>query len=99
VNYKYDEKYLLTLSGRVDGSSRFGANHRYGFFPAGSVGWIVSEESFMKQQQLVSELKLRASYGLTGNSEIGNFPSRGLFSEFVTRVLPVQGQPNCLTPI
>ncbi|WP_419699953.1 SusC/RagA family TonB-linked outer membrane protein [Mucilaginibacter sp. NFX135] len=82
VNYKYDEKYLLTLSGRIDGSSRFGANHRYGFFPAGSVGWIISEESFMKQQQLVSQLKLRASYGLTGNSEIGNFPSRGLFSEF-----------------
>lgn len=82
ANYKYDEKYLLSLSGRIDGSSRFGANHRYGFFPAGSVGWIVSEESFMKKQQLVSELKLRASYGITGNSEIGNFPSRGLFTEF-----------------
>lgn len=82
ANYKYDDKYLLSLSGRVDGSSRFGANHRYGFFPAGSVGWIVSEEGFMKKQQLVSELKLRASYGITGNSEIGNFPSRGLFTEF-----------------
>ncbi|NOW96293.1 TonB-dependent receptor [Mucilaginibacter sp. SG564] len=82
VNYKYDERYLLSLSGRVDGSSRFGDNHRYGFFPAGSVGWVVSEESFMKKQQLVSELKLRASYGLTGNSEIGNFPARGLFSAF-----------------
>ncbi|WP_295717546.1 TonB-dependent receptor [Mucilaginibacter sp.] len=82
ANYKYDEKYLLSLSGRIDGSSRFGANHRYGFFPAGSLGWIVSEESFMKKQQLVSELKLRASYGITGNSEIGNFPSRGLFTEF-----------------
>ncbi|MDN5284756.1 MAG: SusC/RagA family TonB-linked outer membrane protein [Mucilaginibacter sp.] len=82
VNYKYDEKYLLSLSGRVDGSSRFGANHRYGFFPAGSAGWIISEESFMKKQQLVSELKLRASYGLTGNSEIGNFPARGLFGAF-----------------
>jgi TonB-linked SusC/RagA family outer membrane protein len=82
ANYKYDEKYLLSLSGRVDGSSRFGANHRYGFFPAASVGWIISEEGFMKKQQLVSELKIRASYGLTGNSEIGNFPSRGLFTEF-----------------
>lgn len=82
ANYKYDEKYLLSLSGRIDGSSRFGANHRYGFFPAGSVGWIVSEESFMKKQQLVSELKLRASYGITGNSEIGNFASRGLFTAF-----------------
>ncbi|SDE57347.1 TonB-linked outer membrane protein, SusC/RagA family [Mucilaginibacter pineti] len=82
VNYKYNEKYLLSLSGRVDGSSRFGVNHRYGFFPAGSVGWVISEEGFMKKQQLISELKLRASYGLTGNSEIGNFPSRGLFSAF-----------------
>ncbi|WP_114938933.1 SusC/RagA family TonB-linked outer membrane protein [Mucilaginibacter endophyticus] len=82
ANYKYDDKYLLTLSGRIDGSSRFGANHRYGFFPAGSVGWVLSQEEFMKNQKLVSELKLRASYGLTGNSEIGNFPSRGLFSAF-----------------
>jgi TonB-linked SusC/RagA family outer membrane protein len=82
ANYKYDEKYLLSLSGRIDGSSRFGANHRYGFFPAASVGWVVSQEEFMKKQQLVSELKIRASYGLTGNSEIGNFPSRGLFTEF-----------------
>lgn len=82
ANYKFDEKYLLSLSGRIDGSSRFGANHRYGFFPAGSVGWVISQEGFMKQQQLVSDLKIRASYGLTGNSEIGNFPSRGLFTEF-----------------
>ncbi|SEP30880.1 TonB-dependent receptor [Mucilaginibacter sp. OK283] len=82
ANYKFDEKYLLSVSGRIDGSSRFGANHRYGFFPAGSVGWVISQEGFMKQQQLVSDLKLRASYGITGNSEIGNFPSRGLFSEF-----------------
>jgi TonB-linked SusC/RagA family outer membrane protein len=82
ANYKYDDKYLLTVNGRIDGSSRFGANHRYGFFPAASVGWVISQEEFMKKQQLVSDLKLRASYGLTGNSEIGNFPSRGLFSEF-----------------
>ncbi|HEY9195549.1 MAG TPA: TonB-dependent receptor [Mucilaginibacter sp.] len=82
ANYKYDDKYLLSLSGRIDGSSRFGANHRYGFFPAGSVGWVISQEEFMKKQQLVSDLKLRASYGITGNSEIGNFPSRGLFSQF-----------------
>ncbi|AYL93982.1 SusC/RagA family TonB-linked outer membrane protein [Mucilaginibacter celer] len=82
ANYKFDDKYLLTLSGRVDGSSRFGDSHRYGFFPAGSVGWVISQEGFMKNQKLVSDLKLRASYGITGNSEIGNFPSRGLFSAF-----------------
>lgn len=82
INYNFDERYLVSLSGRVDGSSRFGANHRYGFFPAGSVGWVISQENFMKEQNTVSELKLRASYGLTGNSEIGNFPARGLFSAF-----------------
>ncbi|WP_413669359.1 SusC/RagA family TonB-linked outer membrane protein [Mucilaginibacter sp. Mucisp86] len=82
ANYKYHDKYLLSLSGRIDGSSRFGADHRYGFFPAGSVGWVVSEESFMKNQKVISDLKIRGSYGLTGNSEIGNFPARGLYSEF-----------------
>ncbi|MFS2188140.1 SusC/RagA family TonB-linked outer membrane protein [Mucilaginibacter sp. Mucisp84] len=82
ANYKYHDKYLLSLSGRIDGSSRFGADHRYGFFPAGSVGWVVSEENFMKDQKVISDLKIRGSYGLTGNSEIGNFPARGLYSEF-----------------
>ncbi|RAV49901.1 SusC/RagA family TonB-linked outer membrane protein [Mucilaginibacter gossypii] len=82
ANYKYHDRYLLSVSGRIDGSSRFGADHRYGFFPAGSVGWIVSEEGFMKKQRLISDLKLRGSYGLTGNSEIGNFPARGLYTEF-----------------
>lgn len=82
ANYKYHDRYLLSLSGRIDGSSRFGADHRYGFFPAGSVGWIISEEGFMKNQKLISDLKLRGSYGLTGNSEIGNFPARGLYTEF-----------------
>lgn len=51
-------------------------------FLPGSVGWIVSEEGFMKKQRLISDLKLRGSYGLTGNSEIGNFPARGLYTEF-----------------
>lgn len=80
VNYKLDNRYLLSLSGRVDGSSRFGANSRYGFFPAASAGWVVSEENFMKDQHTLSFLKLRASYGLTGNAEIQNFKSAALFS-------------------
>jgi TonB-dependent starch-binding outer membrane protein SusC len=80
VNYKFDNKYLLGFSGRVDGSSRFGANNRYGFFPAASAGWIVSEESFIKNNSSISFLKVRGSYGLTGNAEIANFPSLGLFS-------------------
>lgn len=79
-NYKFKDKYLLSLSGRVDGSSRFGDDNRYGFFPAASVGWILSEESFLKDVQVLSNLKLRASYGLTGNAEINNFASRGLYA-------------------
>jgi TonB-dependent starch-binding outer membrane protein SusC len=79
ANYKLLDRYLVSLSGRVDGSSRFGADNRYGFFPAGSVGWILTEEDFLRGNDYVSFLKLRASYGLTGNAAISNFASRGLF--------------------
>lgn len=80
ANYRFNNKYLLGVSGRIDGSSRFGANNKYGFFPAASVGWILTEESFMKSLPVLSLLKLRASYGLTGNAEIGNFGSLALYS-------------------
>ncbi|WP_245706047.1 SusC/RagA family TonB-linked outer membrane protein [Catalinimonas alkaloidigena] len=80
ANYAYANRYLLTLSGRIDGSSRFGANERYGFFPAASMGWVLTEESFLNTSAFLSFLKLRASYGLTGNAEISNFAARGLFS-------------------
>ncbi|TDE18628.1 SusC/RagA family TonB-linked outer membrane protein [Dyadobacter psychrotolerans] len=80
ANYKFADKYLLSVSGRVDGSSRFGVNSRYGFFPAASAGWVITEENFLKQVDILSFLKLRASYGLTGNSEIGDFPQLGLYS-------------------
>jgi TonB-dependent starch-binding outer membrane protein SusC len=80
ANYKWSDRYLLNLSGRVDGSSRFGANNRYGFFPAVSAGWIISEEEFIKSESFVSFLKLRGSYGIVGNSEIGDFPQLGLYT-------------------
>ena len=80
ANYKFNDKYLLALSGRYDGSSRFGKNTRYGFFPAASAGWIVSEERFLSNIKWLNFLKLKLSYGLTGNAEIGNFASRGLYS-------------------
>ncbi len=80
VNYAFRDKYLLSASVRRDGSSRFGADNPYGTFGAGSVGWVISEESFLKNNSLVNLLKLRASYGSTGNAEIGNFDSRQLFS-------------------
>lgn len=79
VNYAFRNRYLISGSVRRDGSSRFGANNKYGTFGAGSVGWVITEESFLKDNRFVNFLKLRASYGLTGNAEIGNFASRSLF--------------------
>ncbi|GAC1314745.1 MAG: TonB-dependent receptor [Mucilaginibacter sp.] len=75
VNYGYKEKYLLTVTGREDGSSRFGANVKFGFFPSAAFAWRVSQEDFLKDNKTISDLKLRASYGLTGNSEIGEYRS------------------------
>lgn len=71
VNYDVADKYLFTFTVRADGSDRFGADHRFGYFPSGAVAWRVSEEGFMKEQDLFSNLKLRVSVGQTGNSEIG----------------------------
>jgi TonB-linked SusC/RagA family outer membrane protein len=80
ANYKFKDRYLLSLSGRVDGSSRFGKESKYGFFPSGSVGWILSEENFLKSARSISFLKLRASYGLTGNDAgFGDFAQLGLW--------------------
>src|SRR5699024_445177 len=75
INYNFDDRYLITLSGRADGSSRFGSGNKYGFFPSGAFAWRVSEEAFMEKQDLFSDLKLRFSYGITGNQEIGNYAS------------------------
>jgi TonB-dependent starch-binding outer membrane protein SusC len=80
ANYKFKNRYLLGVSGRIDGSSRFGKDNRYGFFPAVSAGWVLSEEGFLSDNSLIEFLKLRASFGVTGNAEIGNFDSRGLYN-------------------
>ncbi|WP_326937619.1 SusC/RagA family TonB-linked outer membrane protein [Flavobacterium sp. PL11] len=74
------DRYLFKASLRYDGSSRFGASNRYGVFPAASVGWIVSEENFLKDNETLSLLKIRGSFGVTGNAGIGNFASLGLFN-------------------
>jgi TonB-linked SusC/RagA family outer membrane protein len=79
ITYDFNRKYLFTLSGRIDGSSRFGKNSRYGFFPAASAGWVLTEEPFMKDSRVLSFLKPRVSYGITGNAAIGNFDHLGLF--------------------
>ena len=80
ANYKFRDKYLLSASVRDDGSSRFGKSNRYGIFPAGSAAWILSEEKFLNNVKWLSFLKLKASYGLTGNSSIPDFASRQLYS-------------------
>lgn len=79
LQYDYDGKYLATFSMRRDGSSRFGASNQWGVFPSAAIGWVVSEEDFFNFED-VSNLKLKASYGLTGNqSGIGNFQAQGLW--------------------
>lgn len=73
LNYNYDNKYLVTVTGRFDGSSKFGKNHKYGFFPSLGLAWRISEENFMKDNSSISDLKIRASVGQTGNQEIGSY--------------------------
>jgi TonB-linked SusC/RagA family outer membrane protein len=73
VNYAYDNKYLLSVSARADGSSRFGPDNRWGFFPAASIGWRLSRERFFPESKVFTDVKLRASYGATGNENIPNY--------------------------
>ena len=79
ATYDYQNKYILKGSIRQDGSSRFGAANRFGYFPAASAGWIISEENFLQNSNILSNLKLRASWGINGNTPITNFPSLGLY--------------------
>ena len=72
LDYNYDEKYLVQISARTDGSTRFGSNTRYGFFPAASIGWNVSSEDFLASSDVITFLKLRASYGISGSNQISN---------------------------
>lgn len=73
VNYNYRSRYLLSFAMRGDGSSRFGKDNRYGYFPSVSVGWNMKEEAFLRNIQELSMLKVRASYGIIGNNNIGNY--------------------------
>lgn len=80
ANYIFKNKYILTASMRADGSSVFGAGNQWGYFPAASAAWKITEENFLKESQTISELKLRAGYGLSGNNRIGSF----LYDTFFT---------------
>ncbi|AKD58774.1 carbohydrate-binding protein SusC [Spirosoma radiotolerans] len=83
VNYQYKDKYLLTATVRADGSSKFGANNKYGIFPSFSAGWRLSEEAFMKSSPF-SDLKIRAGWGRTGNQEIPSKITQALFTSQVS---------------
>jgi len=87
INYNFNDRYLVTASIRADGSSRFGENNKYGYFPSAAIGWRLSEESFLQPVDVLSELKLRASYGLTGSQEIGDYNSQILFGPLGSAVL------------
>ncbi|SKC03838.1 SusC/RagA family TonB-linked outer membrane protein [Dyadobacter psychrophilus] len=75
VNYNLYDKYLLTASIRADGSSRFGDNNKYGVFPSVALGWRIKDELFLKNVNAITDLKFRASYGVTGNQDIGSYKS------------------------
>ncbi|MEO9146963.1 MAG: TonB-dependent receptor, partial [Ginsengibacter sp.] len=75
VNYSFKSRYLLTGTFRADGSSRFGENNKFGYFPSVAAGWKISQEDFMKNISVINNFKLRASWGQTGNQEIGNYQS------------------------
>ncbi len=79
VNYTYDDKYMASFTIRHDGSSRFGKNHRYGTFPSISAGWRINQEKFLKDVSWIDNLKLRASWGQTGNQEIDNIARYTLY--------------------
>ena len=81
LNYGYREKYLLSASFRTDGSSRFGPDNRWGYFPSASVAWRISEEDFLQDISVISEMKLRASYGVVGNFNIGDFQYLGTIGD------------------
>jgi iron complex outermembrane receptor protein len=93
VTYQYDSKYLATINFRADGSSKFGENNKYGYFPSFSLGWRVSEEDFMKDSELFSNLKLRAGWGRTGNQEIPFQNYAGAFSINNWQLSPLSDRP------
>lgn len=91
ANYTFRDKYLATLTVRRDGSSRFGANEHWGTFPSGSLAWRASEEDFVKNWGVFSNLKLRAGFGVTGNERIGDYASYALMS---TNHITLDGSSN-----
>ena len=95
LNYNYDDRYLIEATLRADGSSKFSADKRWGYFPAAGFGWVISNEGFLSNSSTISLLKLRSSYGIAGNQNgINDFAYRGLWTAGAG--YPEAGQPNYL---
>jgi TonB-dependent starch-binding outer membrane protein SusC len=86
LNFDYDGRYLFTATARRDGASAFSKNNKYAFFPSGAIGWNISKESFLKESKFISNLKLRASYGLTGNPGIGAYETFAKFTSVYANI-------------
>ena len=84
ANYVYDSRYYITFTGRADGSSKFGPTHKWGFFPSVAASWNITGEQFMKDQNVVDNLRLRLGYGLVGNQNIPNYGYNTIFSTRTT---------------
>ncbi len=82
INYSLSDKYLFTLTGRIDGSSKFAEGNKYGYFPSGAFAWKVSKENFMQHVDFISDLKFRASYGVIGNQAIPPYQSLALIGPY-----------------
>jgi TonB-dependent starch-binding outer membrane protein SusC len=87
-DYIFNDKYIVSGTVRYDGSSRFGENNRFGLFPAGSLGWVISNENFMKSIGFLSNLKLRGGYGVVGNQEIGDYSTFQLWQPSYQGISP-----------
>ncbi len=98
LNYTYRNKYLVTFSARADGSSKFAADKRWGFFPSGSVAWKISQENFMKKIPVISDLKLRLSYGQVGNNRIADYLYLTSFTTSAQYGLGEQAVPGYASP-
>lgn len=83
ANYKYNDKYLVTFTARYDGSSMFGKNNRYGFFPSGALAWRINQESFLKNVKAINDIKLKVSAGRTGVQNMSNYSNRDLYSTVI----------------
>jgi TonB-dependent starch-binding outer membrane protein SusC len=90
--YNYKNKYYISASLRRDGSSRFGENHKWGWFPTAAIGWSIEKEKFMRSVKWLDQLKIRASYGVSGNQEIGNYHSLILYEPYGQSINPETGQ-------